>query len=42
MGYFISIGGDKSVAHVIERDHSIISRRSYVINLLLWEALRQG
>jgi len=42
MGYFMFIGGDKSVACVIERDHPIISRKSCVIDVLLWEALRQG
>ena len=42
MGYFMFIGGDKSVACVIERDHPIISRKSCVIDVLLWEARRQG
>jgi hypothetical protein len=36
------IGGDKSVACVIERDYPIISRKSCVIDVLLWEARRQG
>jgi len=34
--------GDKSIACIIERDHPIISRKSYVIDVLLWEARRQG
>ena len=42
MGYFMFIGGDKSVACVIECDHPIISRKSCVIDVLLWEACRQG
>jgi hypothetical protein len=41
-GYFISICGDKSVACVIERDHTITSRKRCVIDVLLWEARRQG
>jgi flagellar biosynthesis/type III secretory pathway chaperone len=36
------IGGDKSVACVIEHDHPIISRKSCVIDALLSEDRRQG
>ena len=33
---------DKSITCIIERDHPIISRKSCVIDILLWEARRQG
>lgn len=32
----------KNVIRIIERDHPIISRRSCVIDILLWEARRLG
>lgn len=32
----------KDIICVIERDHPIISRKSCVIDVLLWEARRQG
>jgi hypothetical protein len=32
----------KDVICVIERDHPVISRKSCVIDFLLWEARRQG
>jgi flagellar biosynthesis/type III secretory pathway chaperone len=32
----------KDVICIIERDHPIISRKSCVIDVLLWEARRQG
>jgi len=38
----MSSSGDKSIACIIERDHPIISRKSCVIDVLLWEARRQG
>jgi hypothetical protein len=38
----MSSGGDKSVACIIENEHPIISRKSCVIDVLLWEARRQG
>ncbi|MCQ4448665.1 MAG: hypothetical protein NO076_05410 [Sulfolobales archaeon] len=38
----MSNSGDKSIACIIERDHPIISRKSRVIDVLLWEARRQG
>jgi hypothetical protein len=38
----MSIGGDKSVACIIENEHPIISRKSCVIDILLWEARKQG
>jgi len=33
---------DKSIVYIIRRDHPIISRKSCVIDILLWEARRQG
>jgi len=42
VGFIMSIGGDKSVACIIENEHPIISRKSCVIDVLLWEARRQG
>ena len=33
---------DRSVVCIIERDHPVISRKSCVIDVLLWEARRQG
>ena len=33
---------DESIVCIIERDHPIISRKSCVIDVLLWEARRQG
>jgi len=38
----MSSSGDKSIACIIERDHPIISRKSCVIDVLLWKARRQG
>jgi hypothetical protein len=38
----MSSSGDNSIACIIEREHPIISRKSYVIDILLWEARRQG
>jgi len=38
----MSSNGDKSIACIIEREHPIISRKSCVIDVLLWEARRQG
>jgi flagellar biosynthesis/type III secretory pathway chaperone len=38
----MSNSGDNSIACIIEREHPIISRKSYVIDILLWEARRQG
>jgi len=38
----MSNGGDNSVVCIIECDHPIISRKSCVIDVLLWEARRQG
>jgi hypothetical protein len=38
----MSSSRDKSIACIIERDHPIISRRRCVIDVLLWEARRQG
>jgi hypothetical protein len=38
----MSIGGDKSVVCIIENEHPIISRKSCVIDILLWEARKQG
>ncbi|WP_281054470.1 hypothetical protein [Thermosphaera aggregans] len=38
----MSSSRDKSIACIIERDHPIISRKSCVIDVLLWEARRQG
>ena len=32
----------KDVIRIIEHDHPIISRKSCVIDVLLWEARRQG
>jgi len=32
----------KDIICIIERDHPIISRKSCVIDVLLWEARRQG
>ena len=34
--------GDESVICIIERDHPIISRKSCVIDVLLWEARKRG
>jgi hypothetical protein len=42
VGFIMSIGGDKSVTCIIENEHPIISRKSCVIDVLLWEARRQG
>jgi hypothetical protein len=39
---FMSSSGDNSVVCIIERDHPIISRKSCVIDVLLWKARRQG
>ena len=38
----MSNSGDNSVVFIIERNHPIISRKSCVIDVLLWEARRQG
>ncbi|MCC6035414.1 MAG: hypothetical protein LM567_07965 [Desulfurococcaceae archaeon] len=38
----MSSSRDKSIACIIEREHPIISRKSWVIDVLLWEARRQG
>jgi len=38
----MSNSGDKSIVCIIERDHPIISRKSCVVDVLLWEARRQG
>jgi flagellar biosynthesis/type III secretory pathway chaperone len=38
----MSSSGDKSIACIIENEHPIISRKSCVIDVLLWEARRQG
>jgi flagellar biosynthesis/type III secretory pathway chaperone len=38
----MSSGGDKSVTCIIENEHPIISRKRCVIDVLLWEARRQG
>ena len=38
----MSNSGDNSVVCIIERNHPIISRKSCVIDVLLWEARRQG
>jgi len=38
----MSSSRDKSIVCIIEREHPIISRKSYVIDVLLWEARRQG
>ncbi|MCC6004724.1 MAG: hypothetical protein LM590_10320 [Thermofilum sp.] len=38
----MSNSGDNSVVCIIERDHPIISRKSCVIDVLLWEARKQG
>ncbi len=38
----MSSNGDKSIACTIEREHPIISRKSCVIDVLLWEARKQG
>jgi hypothetical protein len=38
----MSSGGDRSVVCIIENEHPIISRKSCVIDVLLWEARRQG
>ncbi len=38
----MSSSGDNSVVCIIEREHPIISRKSCVIDVLLWEARRQG
>jgi len=32
----------RSIVCIIERDHPVISRKSCVIDVLLWEARRQG
>ena len=32
----------KDIICIIERDHPVISRKSCVIDVLLWEARRQG
>jgi hypothetical protein len=32
----------KDIICIIERDHPVISRKSCVIDILLWEARRQG
>jgi hypothetical protein len=44
VGFIMSIGGDgdKSVTCIIENEHPIISRKSCVIDVLLWEARKQG
>ena len=39
---FMSNSGDKSITCIIERDHPIISHKSCVIDILLWEARKQG
>ena len=41
-GYFMSSNRDNSIAYIIERDHPIISHKSCVVDVLLWEARRQG
>jgi len=38
----MSSSGDNSVVCIIEREHPIISRKSCVIDVLLWEARKQG
>jgi len=38
----MSSSRDKSIACIIECDHPIISRKSCVVDVLLWEARRQG
>jgi len=38
----MSSGRNKSIACIIECEHPIISRKSCVIDVLLWEARRQG
>jgi len=38
----MSSSRDKSIVCIIEREHPIISRKTYVIDVLLWEARRQG
>jgi len=37
----MSIGGDRSVACILENEHPIISRKSCVIDVLLREARKQ-
>jgi len=32
----------KSIVRIIERDHPVISRKSCVIDILIWEARRQS
>jgi len=34
--------GDKNIACIIEHEHPLISRKSCVIDVLLWEARMQG
>jgi len=38
----MSNSGDKSIARITEREHPVISRKSCVMDTLLWEARRQG
>jgi len=38
----MSNSGDNSIVCIIERDHPIISRKSCVIDILLWEARKRG
>jgi hypothetical protein len=38
----VSSIGNKNIACIIDCDHPIISRKSCVIDVLLWEARRQG
>ena len=38
----MSSSGDNSIVCIIEREHPIISRKSCVIDVLLWEARKQG
>ena len=42
VGVVRASSGDKSVVCIIERNHPIISRKSCVIDFLLWEARKLG